>query len=112
MDLRKIFPKWDRIDEMEVCPACGNIKITKRMRGITKQNVRRLFRPKWTINEVIITFLIFMILVMAMLYKLETQQARDFIKDFNANPQKYCETIKGFSELPYPLTTVANKSAS
>lgn len=83
--------KWNETDEIETCPVCNHTKVVKRARGITRQNIGRLFHSKWTADETIITFLLIMILVMAIFYKIDIRGARDFIKDFNENPEKYCE---------------------
>lgn len=93
MKLNKVFPRWGKTDETKVCPTCGNVKIVKKERGITRQNIKRLFHPRWTMDDIIIIFLLVMILTMAFLYKIETQQARDLVKDFNANPEKYCGVL-------------------
>ena len=76
---------WNDIDE--TCFACG--AVTKRARGITKQSLKRLITPKWDLNELLITFILIMVIIMALLYKSETQQCRDFIKNMNTTQVDY-----------------------
>lgn len=81
------------LKEDEKCPSCG--AVTKKVRGITKQNLRKLFVPKWTWDEAIITFLLIMIFALAFLYKYETAQCRDWLKpmaeDEGARCLEVCE---------------------
>lgn len=86
--MSKLFPKWDEVDE--TCPNCH--QITKRVRGITKQNVKKLLKPKWDINELVITFIIIMIIIMSFLYMSETKECREFLKEIKTN-QEYQEIL-------------------
>ena len=67
---------WLKVDE--TCPTCG--QVTKQVRGLTKQNLRKLIVPKWDMTEVIITLLLIALIGLSLLYKIETQQSRDFLK--------------------------------
>jgi len=66
------------LKEDEKCPSCG--AVTKKVRGITKQNLKKLLVPKWTWDELLITFLLIMLFALAFLYKYETSQCRDWLK--------------------------------
>lgn len=76
--------------EDERCSQCN--AITKRVRGITKQNIKRLLTPQFNTTELLITFILIMVIVMAFLYKSETQQCRDFIKNINITKIDYQNT--------------------
>ena len=66
---------WTKEDK--VCPNCG--QVTERVRGMTKQNLKRLFSIKWDVNELLLTFMIVMILVLAFAYSNETKMCREWI---------------------------------
>lgn len=78
---------WLKTDE--VCPSCG--KVTKRFRGITKQNLKRLITPQWNINELLITFMIIMVLVLAFAYKNETKQCSEWISSMYEGDVDSCK---------------------
>jgi hypothetical protein len=84
-------PKWLREDKK--CPHCG--QVTERVRGLTKQNLRRLIIPKWDLNEITITLLLIMIIVLALVYKVETDTCRNWLKpmieDDGANCINICD---------------------
>lgn len=77
---------WNRVDEQ--CPCCS--AVTKRVRGITKQNLKRLLKPKFDANEILITFMIIMVLVLAWAYNNETKQCRDWIKPMFSGDKENC----------------------
>lgn len=77
---------WEKVDE--VCPACG--QVTKQQKGWTRQNVRRLLKPKWNGTEITITIMLIFVLLMAYMYKVETQQCKDWIKPMYSDKQM-CE---------------------
>jgi len=86
MEEQKNFKeRWNSVDE--TCPQCG--KVTKRARGLTKQNLKRLITPQWNMQEVIITFMLIMVLVLAYTYQSETKQCRDWI---NSMAGEDCES--------------------
>lgn len=79
---RNVFREnWNKVDE--TCPTCN--QVTKRQRGLTKQNLKRLITPRWDLNELMITFMIIMVLVLAYSYKVETQTCRDYVKEYESN---------------------------
>jgi len=94
MDWQKIFSKWNQEDEK--CPQCN--QITKKVRGITKQNLKRLVTPRWTINDVTILFLLFMFIIIAMLYKSETQECRNWLANLKENPYETCRILTECSQ--------------
>lgn len=98
--------KW--LLEDEKCPHCN--QITKKQRGITKQNLRRLLVPKWDLNELIITLLLIMFLVMGYLYGIETGQCRDWLKPMLINKDECVRVCDLKCKLIYesPNNTAAN----
>jgi len=70
------------------CEKCG--QVTTKQRGITKQNLKRLITPQWNINEMIITIMIIMILVLAFAYRSETKQSREWIKEMYDGSEDNC----------------------
>ena len=80
---RKTFKeKWNETDE--VCPSCG--QVTKINRGLTKQNMKKLFR-KPSIQDWIILAMIVLVLFGALAYQNEMQQYKEMIE----NPQELCQ---------------------
>lgn len=71
-----IKENWNKTDEL--CSHCE--QVTKRVRGITKQNIRRLLIPKFNSTEIIITILLIMFFFLAFLYNAETKSCRDWLK--------------------------------
>jgi hypothetical protein len=67
---------WLRTDE--VCSNCG--AVTKRVRGITKQNVKRLFSFSFNLNEILIILMLIMVIGLAFVYKAETKQCREWLE--------------------------------
>lgn len=85
----KFKENWLKVDE--TCPNCG--QVTKRVKGLTKQNLKRLITPKWDMNEFLITAILIMVLVLAYTYKTETQTCRDWVKDFSTGNKTECNTL-------------------
>ena len=84
-----IKDNWEKVDE--VCPHCN--QVTKRQRGITKQNMKRLFSFKITSNEVVTTIMLILVILLAYAYKTETQQCRDWIRPMFETGGKSCDMI-------------------
>ena len=87
--LYSVFPKWDLEDKR--CGACG--QVVEKQRGMTRQNLKRLVKPKFDTNEVIITLLLVMFVVMGYLYMAETSKAREFAKAMSDNPKEFCNQM-------------------
>lgn len=83
-----IKENWEKVDE--VCPNCN--QVTKRQKGITRQNIKRLFSFKMNFNEVIILFMLIMVLVLAYTYKAEVKQAQDWINDMYSGNVSVCKS--------------------
>ena len=99
---RSIKGNWNKVDE--VCPNCN--QVTKVATGLTKQNVKKLFR-KPTLNDIIIFVLLILTLVGAYSYQSEVQQYKDIIRD----PQELCTVYYDSiahgnfqNQMPYPFT--------
>jgi len=85
--------RWEQTDKK--CPECN--QVTERVRGITRQNIKRLLIPTWNLNEAVITFLLIMILVLGYAYIQETKESREWLKTMKDNPmecEKRCELIR------------------
>ena len=74
---KKLTFKERWLQEDKVCDNCG--QVTEKVRGITRQNLKRLITPKLDLNELIFTFIMIMLVVLTFSYKSETQQCRDWI---------------------------------
>jgi hypothetical protein len=87
---KNIFKEnWNKVDE--TCNSCG--QVTKRVRGLTKQNLKRLITPRWDLNEVLITFMLIMVIVLAFTYKSETQLCRNWVEPMFENEGKNCNAV-------------------
>ena len=73
--------RWEETDEF--CPYCGNV--TKEKKGLTKQNVKRLFRKPNTIDIALFLILLLM-LAGAFMYQSEVIPLRETIN----NPGELC----------------------
>lgn len=71
--------KWNQTDEL--CPTCGTV--LKYSKGLTKQNVKRLFSVSTKVSDWITLFIIIMVLFMAWAYGRDLQQCRDFTKNID-----------------------------
>jgi 4-hydroxy-3-methylbut-2-enyl diphosphate reductase IspH len=81
---------WNAVDE--TCPTCQ--QVTKRVRGITKQNLKRLIKPKWDSTEIVFTIILLMLFLISFLYKSETQQCRDWLEPmYAAKNRAGCEYV-------------------
>lgn len=79
------------------CKCCGSI--IQRQKGITKQNLKRLITPRFDFNEIMITLIIVMVLIMAFAYMRETQQCRDWIGQFSGDKETCKLTCNSKCEL-------------
>ena len=84
-----IKENWLRRDE--TCPSCG--QVTKRVRGITKQNLKRLVTPKWDLNEVLVTFILILVLFMAYAYRSETSVCREWVGEMYDGDVDNCRAV-------------------
>lgn len=69
--------KWNMKDE--TCPHCGNV--TKSVKGLTRQNIGKLFRLK--LSDFIMLFIILMVLVLAWSYNAETTNCKEMVKNLD-----------------------------
>ena len=82
--------KWNAVDEK--CPSCH--QVTKRVRGISKQNLKRLVRVKGDVNEIVLTIILIMLFLISFLYKSETQQCRDWLKPmYSSQDKEQCRLV-------------------
>lgn len=81
-----IKENWEKVDEC--CPQCG--QVTKQAKGITRQNIKRLFSIKFNYTEFLITFMLIMILVLAWAYMKETKESRDWINSMYSGDKDAC----------------------
>lgn len=86
-----IKENWEKVDE--VCPSCG--QVTKRVRGITRQNIKRLFSINFNFTEALITFMLVMILFLAYAYAHETKTSRDWLTSMQGSNEEVCLTNCG-----------------
>lgn len=70
---------WNQTDEH--CHYCD--AITNPARGLCKQNLKRLVFSKPTSQDWIMLFIIFMVLLLAWRYNVETQMARDTLANLD-----------------------------
>lgn len=81
---------WEKTDEK--CPECG--AVTKRVRGITKQNLKRLIIPRWDMTELTITLLLIFLIILGYSYKSETQMTREWIKEmYDSGNKTICNMV-------------------
>jgi len=74
--------KWNEVDE--VCSTCG--QVTKVNRGLTKQNIKKMFKRP-TIQDCIILIMIILVILGALSYQNEVKQYKEIIR----NPQELCQ---------------------
>jgi len=77
---------WEKTDE--VCSNCN--QVTKRVRGITRQNIKRLFSIKFELTEMLITLMLIMLLLLAFAYMNETKTSRDWIESMTSGGINQC----------------------
>lgn len=111
---KNIFKEnWLKTDE--VCPCCN--QVTKIVRGITKQNIRRLLIPQFNMNELIYTLILALILFSAYSYINETKICNDWIapmiEDGGRNCLSVCDSmcLKQQTYFEYPLLNFTNQSS-
>lgn len=80
---------WNKVDE--TCPHCH--QVTKRQRGLTKQNLKRLITPQWNMTELVITLMLILVIVIAFAYKSETQTTRDWLKSMTSGNEETCKMV-------------------
>ena len=90
--VKKNVFKENWLKEDKVCSCCG--QVTEKQKGLTKQNIKRLFKIKFNMNEFIWTFVMIMIIVLAWSYKNETSICREWVKPmFESNDINDCKTV-------------------
>lgn len=82
----KFRTNWIKTDEL--CPACGHV--VKEVKGLTRQNIRRLFSFKGSMMEFILFIVVIFALISAYAYNIETKECRDFLE----KNQAWIESIK------------------
>jgi len=78
----KLKNNWNAEDE--VCPICNSV--TKKAVGLNKQNLKRLFLTKPSLQDIITLFMIIAILLMAYSYSKEIGAYKQIISE----PQELC----------------------
>lgn len=75
--MSKFKENWLKVDEH--CSACGSV--TKQAKGLNKQNLMRLVKPRWpTYVEWIVIIFIFIFLLNSLAYRHDTEICREFVK--------------------------------
>lgn len=80
---------WNKVDKR--CPCCN--QVTEKQKGMTKENLKKLISFKWNANEVIITIMIIMMLLLAFAYNNETKKCRDWITPMFKGDAEDCKTV-------------------
>ncbi len=89
-EAKKILKEnWNRVDK--VCSQCG--QVTERVKGITRQNIRRLLIPKFTLNEIIFTLILVLIIFAGYSYMNETKICNDWITPMLEDNGKNCLSV-------------------
>lgn len=78
---------WLKVDK--TCEKCG--QVTERQKGLTKQNLKRLITPQWNMQEIIITFMLIMVILLAYVYISETKQCREWVASMFAGDKNECK---------------------
>lgn len=110
MNIEKVFPKWKEEDIR--CPTCN--QLTKKVRGITKQNLKNLIRLKPNKTEMIlIAFFLILILIMYA-YKVDIQTCREYARQFEKYWIAYNLSQRGNQNYSYPTLnlTIINQTKS
>ena len=120
-DVKKNVFKENWLKKDLCCEKCG--QVTVKQKGLTKENLGRLFKIKFNMNELIFTFIIIMIIVLAWSYNNETKVCREWIGPmFESNDINDCknvcnqkcgvlETNKGLEGLKFNFTnTITNET--
>ena len=79
------------LKEDEKCPSCG--QVTKRARGINRQNLKNLTKVKWSWNEVLITLLLIMVLIEAYAYINAAKQSNEWMSQMHAGNYSQCLAV-------------------
>jgi len=79
------------LKEDEHCPTCG--QVTKRARGINKQNLKNLTKVKWSWNEFLITILIIMVLIEAYAYLDASKLSNEWISQMQVGNYSQCSMV-------------------
>lgn len=95
---------WEKVDE--VCVTCG--QVTKQQRGITRQNIKRLFSFKPTFTELLITLMLIMVLILAWSYFEETKTSRDWINSMFSGSEDNCKMNCNSKCIAYANQQVSN----
>jgi len=77
--------------EDKTCEKCG--QITEKVRGLTKQNLKRLMTPKFAMNEMIISFILLMVILLGLAYQSETKLSRNWIESMTSGGIENCKLI-------------------
>ena len=90
METKTFKENWRKEDIL--CPSCK--QVTQRVKGLTRQNLKRLITPKLNMTEIIITFMIIMSIVLGYAYQSETKICKDWINEmFNAENVSSCKNV-------------------
>jgi len=73
----------------KTCEKCG--QVTETIKGITKQNLKRLITPKFTMNEMILSFILLMVILLGLAYQNETKTSRDWIESMTTGGLAACQ---------------------
>jgi len=92
------------LKEDEVCSHCG--QVTKKQKGLTKQNVKRLFSIKLDMNELVMTIIIILVIFSAFSYKTEIQICRDYIAEAKETFVPDCANTLGGCFHDFNFTTI------
>ena len=87
--LKSFKEKWEEEDIL--CPHCK--QVTSQAKGITRQNIKRLLIPKFNMNELVFTIIILLMIILAVSYRNETAQSREWIKSMTGYDKTQCESI-------------------
>ena len=95
--------KENWLKEDEKCPHCN--QVTKKVRGITRQNIRSLLIPKFNMTEFTITLLLIVSILLGLMYRGETQQARDWLNPMTNGTIAQCKEVcnERCDKLPVPI---------
>ena len=77
--------------EDKLCPVCK--QVTEKQKGLTKQNIKRLFSFKFDANEIIFTAILVLVLLLALSYNSETKKCREWISPMNSGDKNNCKAV-------------------
>ena len=87
--------KWEEVDSK--CSFCD--QVTERAVGMNKQNLKRLFFSKPSLQDGIVLFLIIMTLLLAWRYQVETQECRNTIENIEEICREYNNPSGGSGDI-------------